>query len=352
VFYDLAFDTPLSASAIPSVQSKDLPNYAATGLGIVTYLEGAQDVADGAPVAEVRLATAEGETLTYLLHAGLETAEGLYGERVRHRQARVGHRWQRQEGGTAVEGNDYVARLNWTAPRTVTQIEIEALPFGPSRAGRLHVKGVSLIDERDGSNVPIILSAEGRFRQVHSGDVKVYKALDALPRAYAVHHTRVIAGDEVAIAAMRDPAFDPARTAILAGGQEIGTSPTEGDAPQAKAAAQPVTILSYEPEEVLLRASLSVPGYVVLSDSYYPGWRATVDGEPVVIERANLAFRAVHVPAGTHTVRWVYRPTSYRAGLGISAAALLALATAFSIVAIRRAVKPAPTEWKRETLDA
>jgi hypothetical protein len=345
VFYDLSFDTPLSVAAIPSVQSKDLPDYAATGLGIVTYLEGAQDVADGTPVAEVRLATAEGETLTYLLHAGLETAEGLYGERVRHRQARVGHLWQRQEGGTAVEGSDYVARLNWKAPRTVTQIEIEALPFGSSTTGRLHVKGVSLIDERDGSNVPTILSTEGRFRQVHSGDVKVYKALDVLPRAYAVHHTRLIAGDQAAIAAMRDPAFDPARTAILASGQEIDAPPTWGDAPS-------VTVLSYEPEEVLLRASLSAPGYVVLSDSYYPGWRATVDGEPSVIERANLAFRAVHVPAGTHTVRWVYRPTSYRAGLGISAAALLALATAFSIVAIRRAVKPAPTEWKRETLDA
>jgi hypothetical protein len=151
---------------------------------------------------------------------------------------------------------------------------------------------------------------------------------------------------------MRDPDFDPARTAILAGGQEIDAPPTGSGAAQDGGDAPAVTVLSYEPEEVLLRASLSAPGYVVLSDSYYPGWRAAVDGEPVAIERANLAFRSVYVPTGTHTVRWVYRPTSYRVGLGISAVALLALATAFSIVAIRRAVKPAPTEGKRETLDA
>ena len=64
-----------------------------------------------------------------------------------------------------------------------------------------------------------------------------------------------------------------------------------------------------------------------------------VDGEPVAIERANLAFRSVYVPAGTHTVRWVYRPTSYRVGLGISAAALLALVIAFATMAIRRAAQ-------------
>jgi hypothetical protein len=212
-------------------------------------------------------------------------------------------------------------------PRTVTEIEIEALPFGASGSGQFHVKGVSLIDERDGSNVPTILSTEGRFQQVHSGDVKVYKALDALPRAYAVHQVRVIADDRTAVAAMRDPAFDPARTAILDSGREVNASLPRG-------ATSSVTVLSYEPEEVVLEASLPAPGYVVLSDSYYPGWRATVDGEPVAIERANLAFRAVYVSEGAHTLRWVYRPTSYRAGLGISVATLLALATAISIQAI------------------
>jgi hypothetical protein len=330
VFYDLAFDTTLSAAGTRSVLGDDLPYFAATGLGIVTYLEGAQGASDGMPVAEIRLTAADGETLTYLLRAGQETAEGVYDDRVRHAQARVGHRWQRDEGEIAIEGSDYVAQLSWAEPREVAQIEIEALPF----QGQLHVRGVSLIDVRDGSNVPLILSNEGRFRQVHSGDVKVYEALDVLPRAYAVHRTRVIADDEASIAAMIDPAFDPARTAILAGGREI-------DAPQSGSTASSVTILSYEPEEIVLRASLPAPGYVVLSDSWYPGWRVTVDGEMATIERANLAFRAVHVPEGTHTVHWTYRPRSYYVGLGISGAALLAVAAALLALDIRRAQRRA-----------
>ena len=153
----------------------------------------------------------------------------------------------KEEGGVLSQGSDYVATLSWTEPGEMTRIEIEALPFGPEGAGQLILRGVSLFDARDGSNVPLILSNEGRFRQVHSGDVKVYEALDVLPRAYAVHHTRVIAGDEAALEAMLDPAFDPARTAILAGGREID-DPLPANAPS------PVTVLSYEPEQVVLQA--------------------------------------------------------------------------------------------------
>ena len=239
-----------------------------------------------------------------------------------------------------MQGTDYVALYNWTTPRRVTQLQIEVLSFGPSEAGQLHVRGVSLIDERDGSNVPLILSNEGHFRQVHSGDVKVYEAMDVLPRAYAVGRTRVIEDDEAALAAMADPAFDPAQTAILARGREI-------DEPSSGNAASAVSLISYAPEEVILQASLSAPSYVVLSDSWYPGWRATIDSMPAATERANLAFRAVYVPQGTHTVCWVYRPASYLVGLGISSAALLTivamLATTFARHRRRTSVPCLPT---------
>jgi hypothetical protein len=199
--------------------------------------------------------------------------------------------------------------------------------------GLVHVRGVSLVDARDGSNVPTILSNEGHFFQVHSGDVKVYEVLDALPRVYAVHQTRVIADDEAALAAMLDPAFDPARTAILAGGPEL-------DADSERVGPSTVTVLSYEPEEVVLQVELQAPGVVVLSDSWYPGWAVTVDDQPATAERANLAFRAVHAPQGAHTVRWRYRPQSYLAGRAISIVALLALAAAFLGLAIGRRRTP------------
>jgi uncharacterized membrane protein YfhO len=68
---------------------------------------------------------------------------------------------------------------------------------------------------------------------------------------------------------------------------------------------------------------------VVLLDGFAPGWRARVDGEPVAVARANLAFRAVAVPAGTHTIELTYRPAALLVGLGLSVLALAGAAAAW-----------------------
>ena len=66
----------------------------------------------------------------------------------------------------------------------------------------------------------------------------------------------------------------------------------------------------------------------MLADSYFPGWQATVDGEPVEIHPANHLFRGVIVPAGQHRVRFAYRPRSLMLGTaasGVGVAVLLVL---------------------------
>ncbi|MEA3339483.1 MAG: YfhO family protein [Chloroflexota bacterium] len=79
------------------------------------------------------------------------------------------------------------------------------------------------------------------------------------------------------------------------------------------------------PNRVTIRAALDAPGYLVLADTYYPGWRAMVDGDPADILRANYSFRAVWLEAGEHVVEMTYRPTSALAGGAISLAALVLL---------------------------
>ena len=58
---------------------------------------------------------------------------------------------------------------------------------------------------------------------------------------------------------------------------------------------------------------------LVVSDAYYPGWTATIDGRDVAVRRANFALRAVAIPAGDHVVEFHYRPWSLRAGAAVSA---------------------------------
>ena len=92
--------------------------------------------------------------------------------------------------------------------------------------------------------------------------------------------------------------------------------------------AEEVTILSYDPSRVVVKASLGAQGYLVLTDPYYPGWRARVDGEERPIHRADYLFRAVQLDAGEHIVEWVYAPPSLRLGLILSLISLSVLTLA------------------------
>ena len=74
------------------------------------------------------------------------------------------------------------------------------------------------------------------------------------------------------------------------------------------------------------------PGYLVLTDAYYPGWTATVDGQPAEIERADIMFRAVKVPAGQHRVELRYQPQSFSLGLLISIGTVVVLVGVWLIV--------------------
>ena len=80
----------------------------------------------------------------------------------------------------------------------------------------------------------------------------------------------------------------------------------------------PATIKSYESRAVDIQASLSRNGILVLKDSDYPGWRVSIDGRPGEWFTANYLFRGVFLNPGMHTVRFEYRPASFRWGAAVS----------------------------------
>ena len=80
------------------------------------------------------------------------------------------------------------------------------------------------------------------------------------------------------------------------------------------------------------------PGFVVLTDQDYPGWRATVDGVPTPILRANYAFRAVRVPGGRSVVEFRYRPWSVWLGLATSLATATGMLV-FGAIRLRRTAR-------------
>lgn len=76
-----------------------------------------------------------------------------------------------------------------------------------------------------------------------------------------------------------------------------------------------VAIEKYDAHSIKLRIYSSAPGLLVLTDTYFPGWRATLNLSPVKILRANYTFRAIEIPSGTHEVEFKYRPASFQWGV-------------------------------------
>ena len=96
-------------------------------------------------------------------------------------------------------------------------------------------------------------------------------------------------------------------------------------------------------ERSVWRVTTDRPGYLFTGDAYYPGWEAELDGRPVPLYRANLAFRAVYVPAGEHLVVQRFVPRSIEIGLAVAAASLLVVVLLLALAgAGERAPDPEP----------
>jgi len=293
VFYDLQFSAHLGVGDVAVVGS--VPAVSATAVGVVYEATG---MGGGEHLATVEVTLAGGETIPLVLAAD------------------------------APGSGTQATQLSWEQPMPVSGIEVH----GVWPAGRVLVRGLSLIDERTGSFWPLVLSDQGRYRLVHSGDVKIYENLEVLPRLFFVPRAIVVPDDESALTVMRDPGFDPATAVVLVkDGSLVGASNRAGQAAQpsldrttevAAAAGPTVELLLYEPEHIVAAVSAPSEGWLVLSDAWYPGWEAIVDGAKASVERADVLFRAVAVPEGRHQLEWVYRPGSFRLGLILSLGAL------------------------------
>ena len=139
---------------------------------------------------------------------------------------------------------------------------------------------------------------------------EVQRLPTALPRAYVVGQFHLATSPRAGLSYM-------ARGFPMRGEVVLEEAPTASIGPGGAA-----EIVRYEDEEVAVALTDSAGGILVLSDTYYPGWRAFVDGVERPILRANHVFRAVEVPAGTREVIFSYEPDSFRYGLLVSVAAV------------------------------
>ena len=241
-----------------------------------------------------------------------------------------------RDGETGQE--EYLARFVLQEAVRPEQLEITMVE-GPTSTG-LAVQAVTLIDERTNTFVPLLPSDRGSFQRVHSGDVKIYERLGGSGRAQLVENVRQVSSLDEAVTVLRESAAEgTSQLAVVEARAEVVAEWGLAELSGAPAAGGTVSIISYAPERVVVRVSSERPGFLVLKDAYYPGWRAAVNSEAVDVFPTNVLFRGVPVPAGESEVVLTYIPTAWRTGLGLSMAGgllWLVLATLTYVHAWRR----------------
>jgi len=322
-------------------------------LAITSSLANAAEVADNQEVAEVTIKCGSSVTLKTALRAGRDTAEWAYDRAdvrniVKHHRAPIAES-QPGDAANSFQAHAYLARIRVSegelkACRTQRTAEIRALP---NKNVTLSIKQVALEDSRSSQttlltkheNVALNDSARWRALSERSPSApyrkyRIYENLRTMPRAWLTTHAQVAyEGDQLKMIRGHLPGFDPRATALVDHETAAKLDPsllqtglqTSAESSPANSNA---SVLHRTPTNLVMETEAAKPSLLVMSEMFYPGWQAKVDGREVDLLRVNYNLRGVSVEAGKHRVELSYRPRALFWG------AVVTLATALCLLAI------------------
>jgi hypothetical protein len=193
--------------------------------------------------------------------------------------------------------------------------------FDPLRAG-VYQQYLELI-ETEGADTNVLL-AGAHVGAVYVEDGSLVPLETPTQRAWLVE-AACWHEDDASVRAALIGDWIPTRQVHLSGAGDCA-APAQDAAPVGE-----ITAFTDESNFVTVSVQVERPSWLVVADTYYPGWRAEVNGSAALIYRANLAFRAVAVTSETQTVRFIYQPAWLFPGALISGVALFVLLVLFRV---------------------
>lgn len=163
-------------------------------------------------------------------------------------------------------------------------------------------------------------------------DGVVYANDRALPRVFVVDRQQTVRGDQAALATVTAPSFDRRGVAVTESPLPGIRQATTGGA----LAGASARLLTYGPERIVINATAPDRSLLILTDDFYPGWKATVDGHGARIDRVDYLLRGVSIGPGRHTVVLRYQPTSWLIGWVLSLVTALGLLGALTTALLAR----------------
>jgi hypothetical protein len=286
----------------------------AQSIQVVSFIEQGAQLPDGTLAGTLQIRYADDSRTEFPLRLGSDTASWDYerfsaSDAIAHQRASLARIFPAfwRSLGRPFEGHVYATRFQ------LKPIPIVGIAVRPASSEvQLVIEDILLDDQYLAT-----LAGINRFTLAYLSDTAAaWENHDALPRAFIVHRAHIASGSEI-FAELKRPAFDPAQLVWLEAGGAIDND--------ARATNDSVQMVASEPMRVELIATTDQPGYLVLADSWYPGWEAHIDGRAAQIERADILFRAVWLDAGVHRIIFEYRPLAFVIGAGISIISILTL---------------------------
>jgi hypothetical protein len=192
-----------------------------------------------------------------------------------------------------------------------------------TKPGALHALGLLSVRELLARPTDEVLHDPNLQLEYEGPDGRIYTNRQAVARAFIVDRQQVVPDAATALAAVTSKSFDPTATAIteerVAGIPSSPVSRLESPSPGT------ARIVDYDNERVTLEADAPRQSLLVLTDTYAPGWKATVDSRRVPVHRVDYLLRGVQLDAGRHRVEFRYEPAGWRIGLAVSALSLVVL---------------------------
>ncbi len=317
---DLSFGTacvvePRSEMTITLAKQVEIDSISLVGtLGCSTTLT------QGTNALELRTQNRSGKSESHFLKAGIDLSEWaiecpLVTAQTQHQKATVFQ--QSQIGEQNCAANFYVTKVQLDRPTSVNQLQLR-LPT--ENMGSVNIRKISFNNSQTKVSHPLL---GGRLQHVENiGETSIYENQQAMPRAWLASQVQTARPDQI-LAAVKTAKlpngerFNPRNMALI---EEPTNFPIQLPDPNAT-----VQVEFPSETQVRLQANSNQPAFLVLSDVFYPGWQAHIDGQRTHIFQTDYILRGINLPPGQHTVTFSFRPRSFAIGCGVSGAAFALL---------------------------
>jgi len=210
-------------------------------------------------------------------------------------------------------------------PLGYTERTLDSITFDNSMLDMLNAKYLMLPKDPDYDFLhypiePVKKKLEEKYELISdTPDMFFYRNRSVLPRAFLVKEIMRAGGVEDALGMVSDPYFKPGLVAVIA------EDPDSRDSvdPSADLSGQKVRVASYAPDKIVFDVYSPADSFMVVSEVWYPGWKAYVDGREKRIYRTDYLLRGLTVPAGEHKVVMEFKPGIFRLGEAVSLLTLI-----------------------------